>query len=268
MSRMIIAVVVTSLASAVAFGLRAQVSPVIDPGLFDPRYADVERGRAVVVGAYAVRPGAGPQKLEPPEGACFKCHGIDGRGDSAAVFPRLADQVYKYLYDSLRDYASGVRPDPIMTPIAKALTDQQMRDVSAFYAAQKNVGYEPIRQDDPALLQLGGALAAVGSAERGVQACTNCHGPEGAGLPPTYPYLAGQYADYLEAQLLAWKTGRRRPDGFGIMWNISQRLTPEQIRAVSVYYAAIRPRSATPERLEAATPMVPGPGPTTRIFGR
>jgi cytochrome c553 len=227
----------------------AQGERSVDPAAWSPRNASVEQGRAVVVGAYSQGPG----------GACFKCHGIDGRGDGAAAFPRLTDQVYKYLYDSLKDYASGMRRNPIMTPIAQAMTDQQMRDVSAYYAAQKKAPTGRRPAGDPALLQYGAAIAAIGHAERGVQGCINCHGPDGTGLPPTYPYLAGQYASYLEAQLRAWKTGERKGDGFGIMENIAKRLSDEEIRAVSLYYASLRPGSVTPEKAEAVAPMVPLP---------
>jgi cytochrome c553 len=165
---------------------------------------------------------------------------MDGRGDAAAAFPRLTDQLYKYLYDSMKDYASGARDNPIMSPIARALTDQQMRDVSAYYAQQKNAPYGPLLKVDLQVLQAGGTLAAVGSAERGVQGCINCHGPDGAGLPPTYPYLAGQHAIYLESQLNAWKAGRRKGDSFRMMEKIAKRLSAEDIRAVSAYYASIR----------------------------
>lgn len=234
-----------------------------DAAAYDASKADLVQGRAVVVGAYAAPPGqpSGPasNELKPPGGACFQCHGMNGQGDRAAVFPRLADQTYKYLYDSMKDYASGIRQSSIMGPIAKALTDEQMRNVSAYYAAQKSVPYPPQPEIDPQVLQQGAALAAVGNAQRGVQGCINCHGPDGVGLPPTYPYLAGQYAPYLEAQLKAWKTGARRGDGFGIMENIAKRLTDEEIHAVSQYYAAIRPRSVTPEQSEASAPMVPLP---------
>jgi cytochrome c553 len=198
---------------------------------------DRERGRAIVVGAYS----------SEAQSACFRCHGMDGRGDAAAAFPRLTDQLYKYLYDSMKDYASGVRDNPIMSPIARALTEQQMRDVSAYYAQQKNAPYGPLLKVDLQLLQAGGTLAAVGSAERGVQGCINCHGPDGAGLPPTFPYLAGQHAIYLESQLSAWKTGRRKGDSFRMMEKIAKRLSDEDIRAVSAYYASIR------------KPMIEGP---------
>jgi cytochrome c553 len=235
----------------------AQAPRSVDFATLQPSAADAERGRAIAVGAFAA--GAGPSGMQPQALACFRCHGMDGRGDDTAVFPRLTDQVYKYLYDSLADYASGVRQSDIMGPIAKALTPQQMREVSAYYAAQKNAPYGPPAPVDPAALQRGGALAAVGSAEHGVQGCINCHGPDGAGLPPTFPYLAGQHALYLESQLNAWKEGRRKGDSFGLMEYIAKRLTPDDTRAVSAYYAAMRPLTVTPERNEIAAPLVPLP---------
>jgi cytochrome c553 len=205
---------------------------------FFPGDGSRERGHAIVVGAFST--------TADVRGACFHCHGIDGRGDAAAAFPRLTDQVYKYLYDSMKDYASGVRNNEIMSPIARALTDQQMRDVAAYYAAQKNAPFGSPPNVDLQLLQIGGTLAAVGSAERGVQGCINCHGPDGGGLPPTFPYLAGQHALYLESQLKAWQTGRRKGDNLRMMEEIAKRLTDDDIRAVSAYYASIRPSGTIP----------------------
>jgi len=225
---------------------KAQQGNTPDVGQIYPQNADVEAGRSIVVGAYTF--GQTPQ---PQQGNCFQCHGMDGKGDQAAAFPRLTDQSYKYLYESLRNFASGVRNNPIMTPIAKALSDQQKRDVAAYYAAQKDAPYGARPETDPDTLQYGAALAAVGSATRGVQGCINCHGPAGVGLPPTYPFLAGQYANYIQSQLKAWKSGQRR-DGAagGIMEYIAKRLTDEDIRAVSLYYASIRPASVTPEQAQ------------------
>jgi cytochrome c553 len=239
------------LAIAAVTGVLAQG----DADLWRPESANAEAGRAVVVGAFAVRPTPETASVTPAQVACIQCHGIDGKGDQAAVFPRLTDQVYGYLYESLRHYASGARQNAVMTPIAKALNDQQMRDVSAFYAAQEQADYGERPASDPELLQLGGAIAAVGSAQRGVQGCLNCHGPDGVGLPPVYPYLAGQYANYLEAQLRAWKAGQRGGgQGSLIMEHIAKRLTDEEIKAVSVYYASLRPRSVTPENAASWRP--------------
>lgn len=221
---------------------------------YDARSADIGKGRAVAVGA----------NLSPAV-ACFRCHGVDGKGDPAAAFPRLSQQAYSYLYDSLKDYASGSRKNAVMTPIAKVLTDAQMRDVSAYYAAQAGLdeGPQPASSQfvDPKLLQYGAALAAVGNAKREVQGCINCHGPEGRGLAPTYPYLAGQYANYLEAQLKAWQSGKRGPDRAtnGVMQHVAKQLSDEDTRAVALYYASIRFRSGRPAVSEPATQPTPAP---------
>lgn len=200
---------------------------------------DPSRGRGVVVGA--VKGGR--------QSACLPCHGIEGRGDAAAGFPRLDGQIEGYLLKALRDYAAGVRPNEIMTPIAKALTDQQRADVAAHYADQRAPdSVRPPAATDAELLQRGAALAAIGAAERHVQACQNCHGPDGSGLAPSYPVLAGQYEAYLAAQLTAWKAGRRGGDPLDVMAVIARRLDERDIRAVAAYYA----RLSVPDRVETA----------------
>jgi cytochrome c553 len=190
-----------------------------------------EAGQAVAVGTFSAAPG----------GACFQCHGSAGEGDATAGFPRLAGQAYSYLFKSLQDYASGARQNDIMSPIAEALTEQQMRDVAAYYAGLHDTGYV-VRPAPPApQLQYGAALAAVGSAELGIQGCVNCHGPEGSGLAPNYPYLAGQHQTYLEMQLRAWQEGTRSGDMLGVMADIALRMSEKEIAAVSAYYASLPP---------------------------
>jgi len=234
----------------------AQGEMGLDLGAHDELRANIEAGRAIAAGAYSLGPSA----------ACFKCHGMKGEGDAAAVFPRLSGQSYRYLYLSLQDYASGDRENAIMGPIAKAMSDAEMRNVSAYYAVQEP---EPdalagLRsRGDPSLLQYGAALAAVGHAERGIQGCMNCHGPEGSGLFPTYPYLAGQYAAYLEAQLRAWQTGQRRSErvAAAAMAVIAKQMTEEDIRAAALYYASMPPPVDTPAPVSAPGVVSPGVAP-------
>ena len=88
----------------------------------------------------------------------------------------------------------------------------------------------PPPETDPRLLQRGGALAAIGSIDTGVQACAECHGPEGLGRPPDVPYLAGQFANYARLQLEEWMRGERANDRFGVMRNIAMRLSREDRR--------------------------------------
>lgn len=194
---------------------------------------DAEAGQAVAVGTFNAAPG----------GACFQCHGQRGEGDAAAAFPRLTGQSYFYLVKSLEDYASGERQNEIMSPIAEALTEKQMRDVAAYYASLEDDTYEWEPPPPAETLQYGAALAAVGSADLGIQGCLNCHGPEGAGLGYSYPYLAGQHATYTEAQLRAWKSGARGGDPLDVMANIAARMTDREIEAVAAYYASLPPFS-------------------------
>lgn len=191
---------------------------------------DPERGRAVVVGA-----GLADGKM-----ACLGCHRLNGAGDGTAAFPRLTGQPGWYLYKQLKDYAAGTRPNEVMSPIAKALDDQQAQDVAAYYAAQ-TAPYAAPPEVDGLTLQRGAALSAVGDAERGIQACVNCHGPAGIGMPPSYPYLAGQYAGYGELQLRLWQEGTRNNDPGDVMEIIAKLMTPEDIRAVSLYFETVRP---------------------------
>lgn len=173
------------------------------------------------------------------ENACFRCHGIDGAGDSSGAFPRLTGQFAEYLTKQMHDYASGSRPNDIMTPIAQALSEQDWEDVSAYYAQLK----APDRGrniSDLSLLQRGADLSATGSQALGVQACVSCHGPAGAGLEPHFPYLAGQFASYIALQLRFWREGIRRNDPTGVMADIARRLNDEDIRAVSLYFESMQ----------------------------
>jgi cytochrome c553 len=226
----------TVIAAAVGGGLAgsALAQPV---GELSLDAAAIERGRAIVVGAW----GAGNEQLGTAQRNCMGCHGMDGSGDGSAAFPRLAGQSAWYLYKQLSDYASGARPNEIMAPIAKALSLDQMEDVASYYAAQRADYLPSAREYDPLLIQEGGALSAQGSTERRIQACVNCHGPSGAGLPPVYPYLAGQYAGYLQLQLQLWQQDVRQNSPLGVMAVIAKNMTSRDIEAVAAYFETVRP---------------------------
>lgn len=172
--------------------------------------------------------------------ACVSCHGANGRGDGSGAFPRLAGMPGWYMYKQLMDYASGSRPNQIMTGIAQKLTEREMEAVATYYAAI-DAPFRDVTSDiAPDLLQWGGMLGAVGSAEKGIPACVNCHGPSGTGNPPSVPYLAGQYATYMEHQLMLWREGTRHNDAMNVMSAIANKMSDEDMRAVSEYYARVR----------------------------
>jgi cytochrome c553 len=118
-----------------------------------------------------------------------------------------------------------------------------MQDVSAYYAAQVAAKPAVTEQRDPLLLQRGAAISAMGLQEKGVAACVNCHGPAGVGLPPSFPYLAGQFAPYFELQFRFWKEGRRRNSPLGVMEHIARQLSNEDVSALAAYFASLPPPS-------------------------
>jgi cytochrome c553 len=127
-----------------------------------------------------------------------------------------------------------------MTPIAQklSLSPDSIADVAAYYASQ-NAPFLPLKPGDPALVKRGEELAKIGSAKQRVQACDNCHGPEGAGEPPTIPYLAGQYAQYLNFTLQMWRTGFRKssPESMEV---VAKKLNDQDLAAVAAYYQQVR----------------------------
>jgi cytochrome c553 len=176
--------------------------------------------------------------------ACAQCHGLDGVADASGAVPRLDAQNSWYLYKSLQDFASGLRYNQIMTPVAQQLDDRAMQNVAGYYASLRPQPAESRQPEDVSLLQRGGAISAVGVPGRGIAACQNCHGAEGQGRPPVYPSLAGQYAPYIELQLKRWKSGKRGGDPLNVMREIAVQMSDEDIRAVSVYFASIRRSTA------------------------
>ena len=218
------------------FVLGAMLTLVAAAGSAAALDGDVERGRGIVVGAAS----AGRDAPVGQDLSCLGCHGIAGAGDAKAAYPRLAGLAPFYLYKQLKDYAAGHRRSPAMEPIARALDEQAMRDVAAYYAAQAPAD-GPFPAAAPEVLALGRTIAGEGLPERGVQPCAACHGPRGLGSPPALPHLAGQHASYLADQLVQWKRGTRRNDPLGSMAVIAGRLTDGEIRAVAAWYAAQPP---------------------------
>jgi cytochrome c553 len=195
------------------------------------REPDLANGLRIVVGG---GPGG-------PDTACFPCHGLQGAGDAVAAFPRLAGQLEFYLYKQMKDYASGLRPDPIMSPIAHSLSAAEMHDVAAYYARAEAPYAPPPRAVHPEVHTLGAELAREGAPERGVPPCMSCHGDEGLGVDPALPYLAGQYASYAIDQLTRWRRGERRNDPAHLMEDVARRLTEEEMLAVALFFESVRP---------------------------
>jgi cytochrome c553 len=168
-------------------------------------------------------------------GTCQACHGANGEGNPAGGFPRLAGQNADYLAGQLRHYADGQRTSPIMTPVATALDAQKRADVAAFYAMQSAPYAASAFKASASQLARGRQLTRIGDESKQLQACANCHGPDGSGERYAAPYLAGQSATYLTHALREWKSGARH-GGQTLMGPIVARLDDQDIAALSVYF--------------------------------
>jgi cytochrome c553 len=163
---------------------------------------------------------------------CGACHGADGNS-AAPNFPKLAGQGERYLLKQLNDIKSGDRSVVEMTGLLDNLSDQDLADISAYYASQKmSVGAA-----DPKLVARGEALFRGGKLNEGMPACTGCHSPDGAGLAAAgFPQLGGQHAGYVAKQLTDFREGNRTNDGDSmIMRGIAAKLSNKDIEAVSSF---------------------------------
>lgn len=191
-----------------------------------PRQPDVQHG--AVIAAQGTAAGAP---------ACAQCHAFNGGSDGSGAFPRIAGQSTSYLTQQMSDFISGVRTNAIMSPIAKALSPEDIADVAAYYAGI-NAPFPPLARASAALIQRGEQVAKVGSAANNVQACDNCHGPGGIGIPPAIPYLAGQYAQYIAFELKMWQRGYRK-NSPEVMFMIATKLDDQDIAALAAYYQQV-----------------------------
>jgi cytochrome c553 len=190
------------------------------------RGPEVERGAVIAAQGKAGAP------------ACAQCHAFNGGSDGSGAFPRIAGQSAWYLAKQLRDFTTDVRVNAVMTPIAKALTSDDVTDLSAYYAGVESP-FLPLPAADPVLIKRGEQLAKMGDKAKNLQSCDNCHGPGGVGEPPAIPYLAGQYAHYTAFQLRMWQRGFRKSSLEG-MAVIARLLNDQDIAAVTAYYQQVR----------------------------
>jgi cytochrome c553 len=195
----------------------------------------------------------------PDVTTCAGCHGAKGEGNPALNAPRIAAQPADYLLRQLQAYASGNRRNAVMEPIAKGLTPEQRRLMAAHYATL-DAGASIAKAKST---ERGRKLATVGDGKLQIQACVNCHGPDGIGEPPLNPYIAGQLDKYLAASLQEWKSGARNTDPSLQMPLIGAKLSSQDINALSQYYASLP--APAPRLLEGRAPRVVGGAPAPAV---
>lgn len=165
--------------------------------------------------------------------SCAACHSADGNSAIPAN-PKLAQQHPEYLVKQLQEFKSGKRKSPVMSGMAAMLSEQEMRDVAWFLGAKP---IKPGFAKDKDLVALGEKIYRGGIGERSVPACAGCHSPNGTGIPIQYPRLGGQHAEYIAAQLTAFRDGVRLNSV--PMSGVAAKLNDREIKAVSDYVAGL-----------------------------
>jgi cytochrome c553 len=202
---------------------------------------------AVVAVANANEPAKGPYKGDPAKGQalgstiCAACHNPDGNSTVAAN-PKLAGQNADYLFKQMMNFKSvdGKQPErvnAVMNGMIAPFNEEQMRDLAAYFSSQKQKGELAKNRDT---IELGQKLYRAGNMGKGLPACAACHGPTGAGIPAQYPRVGGQFADYIEAQLKAFRDESRANDPNKMMRMVAIKMTDVEIKAVSDYIAGLR----------------------------
>ena len=173
---------------------------------------------------------------------CGACHGADGNS-AIAMNPKLAGQHANYLVKQLAEFklASQTggkegRNNAVMNGMAAALSEQDMRDLAAYYSSQEATPGEASED----AVELGNKLYVGGDLERGITACIACHGPKGNGTSLSgFPDISGQHADYIASQLKAFRSGDRANSLNGMMADIAKRMTDKDIEVISSYVSGL-----------------------------
>lgn len=174
---------------------------------------------------------------EKKNAMCIGCHGIEGYQASFPEIhkvPKIAGQSEQYIAAALNAYKKGERKQASMRGIAESLSDQDIADLAAYYA------------------QLGvvaGAAPAAPAAATGKAAellakgnCASCHGANySAPIDPSYPKIAGQFADYLFVALKSYKVEGSQHIGRSnaVMGAIAKQYSNAELKVLAAYLAAL-----------------------------
>ncbi|TLS66446.1 c-type cytochrome [Mariprofundus erugo] len=200
--------------------------------------------------------------------ACQGCHGIDGNGNDEVGSPRLSYQVDTYILKQLTDFSEGKRTDFTMyqmNDIAKALTEQERKDVAAYVHTLKSpyIGsnLDQLRRDGATVGNPhdGKMIAEYGAPDHGIPACKSCHGYHGRSAGRMYPAIGGQNYVYLKSQLEAFRNGAntseadiaagnrednaRVNDYMAQMRNVAKNMSDEDIANVAAFLTLAKPNS-------------------------
>jgi cytochrome c553 len=181
-------------------------------------------------------PVAGKEKSQ----LCQGCHGEKGMTDETMI-PHLAGQYGKYIAKELRNFQTGERTHQIMNAMAATISDDDLADISAYFASMPKMSGDGSGETSKAA-EVGKQLFLVGDMRRMVIGCTNCHGVGGKGRAPNismFPVIGGQQAGYLRGQLINWRSAQRANSANAIMNRIAEKLTDAEIDSLAAYISSL-----------------------------
>jgi len=166
---------------------------------------------------------------------CATCHGSDGNSE-LSINPKIAGQNANYLFKQLMDFKSGARPSPTMAAMVGNLSEQDMRDIAAWYASQEVT----LEGADPDVVELAQTIYRTGNQQLQMTACSACHSPTGQGNAQAgWPALGGQHAEYTLQQLKLFRSGERANDVSSMMRTVVERLTDRELEALASYLSGL-----------------------------
>lgn len=205
--------------------------------------------------APAANPTPATENIAKPiiDSICMTCHGADGNNriqkadgtfsktDGGADSPKLAGQHPEYLFKQMREFKDATRQNAVMNGMITMLADNATMTAAAeYYSGQTLVPADSANTKDTEAFLAGKKIWQRGVLSKGLPACAACHGFSGKGISAQYPALAGQYPDYLEAQLKAFRDNTRTNDPSKMMRDIALKMTDQEIKLVSDFAAGLR----------------------------
>lgn len=167
---------------------------------------------------------AGKAKAE----ACIACHGANGISTMPDT-PSLAGQPDGFLQWQLVYFRGGTRKSQLMGPIAAGLSNEDVRNLAAYFASLKPPG--PAKEQD-----MQRQLFAAGEKLAQQNKCAVCHLPA-LGGQQAVARIAGQREDYLYKALRDYKSGIRTGGGVAAMPEVVAQLGDDDFKALAHYLA-------------------------------
>lgn len=164
-------------------------------------------------------------RIEDVAETCNGCHGANGVSENATI-PSIGGQPETYLKKVLLEWKTGVRHSEAMEGLIKDYSDEQIGALAAHFAKKP---WTPVAQKiDASLVKRG---------EDASRRCAGCHGDRGAAHDGETPNLNGQWAEYLEMDVVKFRDGSMAVPNQKMLKAI-KKLSVEELKAVAAYYAS------------------------------